>query len=155
MSSAIGTQTKVTWLAALVIALVSAHDAAAALIPVTTLQQKTNGVGACSLQEAIYSADFMKYGFTPGMGSTLVLPMKLGAALANEILLSERDYHGSTLRERGIGFPVVPAAETVATAVKLANDLADKSDVALEKAMHETTFAQPDVIDRLNQRLGG
>ena len=105
-------------------------------------------------QEAIYSADFMKYGFTPGMGSTLVLPMKLGAAPANEILPSERDDHGSTLRERGIGFPVVPAAETVATAVKLANDLADKSDVALEKAMHETTFAQPDVIDRLNQRSG-
>ena len=58
MSSAIGTQTKVTWLAALVIALGSAHDAAAALIPVTTLQQKTNGVGACSLQEAIYSANY-------------------------------------------------------------------------------------------------
>jgi polyketide biosynthesis enoyl-CoA hydratase PksI len=126
-------------------------------------------------QEAIYSANFMKYGFTPGMGSTLVLPMKLGAVLANEMLFSARGYHGGTLRERGIGIPVVPRAETVSTALKLANDLADKSDVALrllkqamnhrllldlpdaiarEKAMHETTFAQPDIIDRINQRFG-
>jgi len=123
-------------------------------------------------QEAIYSANCMKYGFTPGMGSTLVLPMKLGAALANEMLLCARGYHGGTLRERGIGFPVVLRAQTVATALKLANDLADKSDVTLrllkqamnhrlllglpdaiarEKAMHETSFAQSDIIDRINQ----
>lgn len=126
-------------------------------------------------QEAIYSANFMKYGITPGMGATVLLPMKLGASLANEMLFSARGYHGGTLRERGIGIPVVPRAETVATALKLANDLADKSDVALrllkqamnhrllqelpaaiarEKAMHETSFAQPDVIDRINERFG-
>jgi polyketide biosynthesis enoyl-CoA hydratase PksI len=126
-------------------------------------------------QESLYSANFMKYGFTPGMGSTLVLPMKLGAALANEMLFSARAYHGGALRERGIGIPVVPRAETVATALKLAADLADKSDVALrllkqamnhrlllelpdaiarEKAMHETTFAQPDIVDRINERFG-
>jgi len=58
MSSAAGRQTKVTWLAALVLALAGTHEARAALIPVTTLQQKTNGIGGCSLQEAIYSANF-------------------------------------------------------------------------------------------------
>jgi hypothetical protein len=58
MSSAIGRQTKVAWFAALVLALAGTHDARAALIPVTTLQQKTNGIGGCSLQEAIYAANF-------------------------------------------------------------------------------------------------
>jgi polyketide biosynthesis enoyl-CoA hydratase PksI len=126
-------------------------------------------------QEAIYSANFMKYGFTPRMGSTLVLPMKFGAVLANEMLFSARGYHGGILRERGIGIPVVPSAETVATALKPAEDLADKPDVSLrllkqamthrlrldlpdviarEKAMNEATFAQPDVINRINRRFG-
>lgn len=126
-------------------------------------------------QEAIYAANFMKYGITPGMGATVLLPMKLGAPLANEMLFSANGYHGGTLRERGIGIPVVPRAETVATALKLANDLADKSPVALrmlkqamnhrllqelpaaierEKAMHEESFAQPDVIGRINERFG-
>jgi polyketide biosynthesis enoyl-CoA hydratase PksI len=126
-------------------------------------------------QEALYSANFMKYGITPGMGATLLLPMKLGPPLAGEMLFSARGYHGGTLRDRGIGYPVVPRAETVTTALKLAADLADKSDVALrmlkqamnhrllqelpaaiarEKAMHETSFAQPDVVDRINRRFG-
>ena len=33
-------------------------------------------------QESIYTTNFMKYGFTPGMGATLVLPRKLGSSLA-------------------------------------------------------------------------
>jgi polyketide biosynthesis enoyl-CoA hydratase PksI len=126
-------------------------------------------------QESIYSANFMKYGFTPGMGSTLVLPMKLGASVANEMLFSARSYHGGTLRERGVGIPVVPRTETVATALRLAEDLADKPDASLrllkramsrrlleelpaaiarEKAMHETSFAQPDIVARIHERFG-
>src|SRR5262249_37586940 len=35
----------------------AARDAAAAFIPVTTLQQKISGTGGCSVQEAIYSAN--------------------------------------------------------------------------------------------------
>jgi polyketide biosynthesis enoyl-CoA hydratase PksI len=126
-------------------------------------------------QESIYSANYMKYGFTPGMGSTLVLPMKFGTVLAGEMLFSARGYHGGTLRERGVGLPVVPRAETVATALRLAEDLADKPAISLrllkqamthrlrldlpdviarEKAMHEATFSEPDVIDRINERFG-
>ncbi|WGF87507.1 polyketide synthase [Marinivivus vitaminiproducens] len=126
-------------------------------------------------QESLFAANFMKYGITPGMGATLLLPMKLGVPLAGEMLFSARGYHGGTLRDRGIGMPVVPRADTVATALKLADDLADKSGVALrllkqamnhrllrdlpdviarEKAMHETSFAQPDVIGRITERFG-
>src|SRR5258707_14113565 len=36
----------------------SARNVGAAVIPVLSLQQKTNGVGPCSLQEAIYAANF-------------------------------------------------------------------------------------------------
>jgi len=76
-------------------------------------------------QEAIYSANFMKYGFTPGMGSTNDLADKSDVALR---LLKQAMNH------------------------RLLLDLPDA--IAREKAMHETTFAQPDVIDRINQRFG-
>lgn len=126
-------------------------------------------------QESLYSANFMKYGITPGMGATVLLPLKLGMPLAQEMLFSARGYHGGVLRERGVGFPVVPRAETIPTAIRLAQDLADKSDVALrmlkqamnerllrdlpeavarERAMHETSFAQPDIADRIAARFG-
>ena len=126
-------------------------------------------------RESLYAANFMKYGITPGMGATLLLPMKLGMPLAAEMMFSANGYHGGTLRDRGIGFPVVPRAETIPTAMKLAQDLADKSDAALrmlkqavnhtllrdlpeaigrEKAMHETSFAQPDIANRIATRFG-
>jgi polyketide biosynthesis enoyl-CoA hydratase PksI len=126
-------------------------------------------------QESLYSANFMKYGITPGMGATLLLPTKLGTPLASEMMFSARGYHGGTLRERGVTFPVVPRAETVAAALKLAEDLADKSPLALrllkqalnerllrdlpaavarEKTMHEASFAQPDIAARIADRFG-
>jgi hypothetical protein len=37
---------------------IGARDAVGAVIPVTTVQQKISGFGGCSLQEAIYSANF-------------------------------------------------------------------------------------------------
>ena len=57
-----------------------ARSAAAAIIPVTTLQQKIDSTGGCSLQEAIYSANFdsnvaVKYnGNTPTLITTQCVP---------------------------------------------------------------------------------
>ncbi|WP_054775127.1 polyketide synthase, partial [Methylogaea oryzae] len=44
-------------------------------------------------RESLYGANFMKYGFTPGMGATDLLPRKLGPLLAAEMLFSARSYH--------------------------------------------------------------
>ena len=35
-------------------------------------------------KESIYSTNFIKYGFTPGVGSTYILKDRLGGTLANE-----------------------------------------------------------------------
>jgi len=60
MISAIDTRKKcpilVIWASALL--LIWAHDARGAIIPVTTTDQKIDGRVGCSLQEAIYSANF-------------------------------------------------------------------------------------------------
>ncbi|MBU8536755.1 polyketide synthase [Falsiroseomonas tokyonensis] len=125
--------------------------------------------------ESLYATNFMKYGFTPGMGATLIVPHRLGNALANEMLFTANGYHGGALRERGLGLPVVKRAEVLPTALRLARDLAAKPAVALrllkaalatpirdalpaavarEQAMHEVTFAQPGIHQQIRSRFG-
>ncbi len=126
-------------------------------------------------RESVYTTNFMKYGFTPGMGATYVLPKKLGISLAEEMLLCARTYRGVDLEKRGIPFPVLPRAEVLDYAKQLARDLAEKPRVSLvtlkshlvaesraqlpavieqEVVMHEKTFHQPEVRDRIQEMFG-
>lgn len=121
-------------------------------------------------RESIYTANFMKYGFTPGMGATYILLKKLGFSLGEEILLSARTYHGGELEKRGVPFKVLPREEVLPYAVQLARELAEKpraalitlkdhlvaqireqlpSVIARELEMHEKTFHQPEVRNRI------
>ena len=122
-------------------------------------------------RESIYTANFMKYGFTPGMGSTFILPKKFGMALAEEMMLTAKTYRGEDLHKRGIAFPVLPRNEVLEHALELARALAEKPRVSLitlkdhlvaplraelptyveqELAMHELTFHQPAVKERID-----
>lgn len=126
-------------------------------------------------RESVYTTNFMKYGFTPGMGATYVLPKKLGLSLAEEMLLSARTYRGAELEKRGIPFPVLPRVDVLAYAHQLASDLADKPRASLvtlkdhlvaemraqlpavieqEVAMHAKTFHLPEVKERIQSVFG-
>ncbi|KIH86011.1 polyketide synthase [Pseudomonas batumici] len=126
-------------------------------------------------RESVYTTNFMKYGFTPGMGATYVLPEKLGLGLAEEMLLSARTYRGADLEKRGVPFPVLPRAEVLEYALQLARDLAEKPRISLvtlkshlvaemrarlptiveqEIAMHDKTFHQPEVKARIENVFG-
>jgi len=126
-------------------------------------------------RESVYTANFMKYGFTPGMGATCILPWKLGPVLAHELLLTAAGYRGADLEARGIPFPVVARADVVAHAEQLAREIAQKPRVSLkmlkthlvrgmreeltkvveqELAMHAVTFAQPEVRERIRTLFG-
>jgi polyketide biosynthesis enoyl-CoA hydratase PksI len=117
----------------------------------------------------------MKYGFTPGMGATFILPQKLGIALAQEMMLAAKTYRGEELQKRGIPFPVLPREEVMEYALDLARTVAEKPRVSLitlkdhlvaslreglpkviaaEVAMHEKTFHQPEVRDRIEAFFG-
>ena len=82
-------------------------------------------------RESLYTTNFMKYGFTPGMGATLILPEKLGLVLAEEMLLTAKSYYGAELHQRGITFPVLPRSEVVGHALDVARTLADKPRLSL------------------------
>jgi acyl transferase domain-containing protein/acyl carrier protein/DNA-binding transcriptional regulator YhcF (GntR family) len=112
-------------------------------------------------EESVYQAPYMQYGFTPGAGSTLAFPQKLGKDLAWEVLFSGKDFRGSDLRNREVGLKILPRSEVEAYALKTAHQLALssredlrqskielcknlrlqlKSVLAQELAMHEKTF---------------
>ena len=126
-------------------------------------------------EELLYSANFMKYGFTPGMGATLVIPARFGGLLATEMMFTAASYHGGELARRGVGCRVLKRAEVIPAALRLARDIADKpvvsvrmlkahlaaplrdalpGTVAAELAMHRTTFAQPVVRERIETMFG-
>jgi polyketide biosynthesis enoyl-CoA hydratase PksI len=121
-------------------------------------------------RESIYSANFMKYGFTPGMGATWIVPRKLGHALGTEMLIAAGNYRGAELERRGIGLPVLPLPQVGEYAHELAVRVAQKPRDALitlkahlveqtklelpriveqELAMHEKTFPRAEVRQRI------
>jgi 4-carboxy-3-alkylbut-2-enoyl-[acp] decarboxylase len=126
-------------------------------------------------EESIYSSNFMKYGFTPGLGTTLIMPFKLGHALAAEMMLTARNYYGGELRQRGVPFPVVKRKEVIPAALRMAREIAEKprtslvllkqklnaplvaalpQTIAQELEMHAISFAQPEVRVRIEAMFG-
>ncbi len=126
-------------------------------------------------RENIYTTNFMKYGFTPGMGGTLMVPLRLGETLGNEMLFSAENYRGEELKQRGGLLKVVPKAEVLNEALNLARTLAEKPRLSLitlkehlsrnvrkqlpeiiekEIKMHDITFHQPEVEERIEKLFG-
>ena len=126
-------------------------------------------------EEAIYNAIFMKYGFTPGMGATYIIPRKFGALLGNEMLYTAKNYYGKELKERGAPAKIVSKRDVIPTAVEIAEELADKPIGSLkllkehltqemrrelplyienELHMHEKSFVQQEVRDRIESKFG-
>ncbi|MGD1704678.1 polyketide synthase [Dapis sp. BLCC M229] len=123
-------------------------------------------------KESIYTTNFMKYGFTPGMGCTLVVSAKLGTSLGLEMMYTTKNYRGKELVKRGIPFPVVSRKKVLAYAEEMAvemaekprlslitlkentsSELRDKLPLAIEKElrMHDITFHQPEVASRIER----
>lgn len=121
-------------------------------------------------EEAIYSANFMRYGFMPGMGATYILPKKLGTTLANEMLFSARNFQGGELKIRNAPICIVKKQQVFTQALEMAKNLAEKpltslkllkqhltqtikkelpSIVEQELAMHAVSFKQPKVEERI------
>lgn len=121
-------------------------------------------------RESVYTTNFMKYGFTPGMGATYIVPNRFGSALGQEMLMLARTYRGEELKQRGIPYPVLPRLEVLPEALKLAQSLAQQPRHALvtlkrhltephraalprvieqELAMHQETMHQAEVRSRI------
>ena len=126
-------------------------------------------------KESIYTTNFMKYGFTPGMGATCIRPHKIGLSLTQEMLMNGANFRGAELEERGIPFKILPRKEVVEYATELAISVAEKSRKALiilkdhllrnikseisgviekELIMHSLTIHDKEVVTRINSLFG-
>lgn len=123
----------------------------------------------------IYATNFMQYGFTPGMGATLIIPHTFGSLVGNEMLYSANRYSGASLQQRNVNLTIVNHDEVLSHAAQMAEDLANKPQLSLillkerlvrktrevlpeyiasELEMHEKTFTQPEVRGRINTLFG-
>jgi polyketide biosynthesis enoyl-CoA hydratase PksI len=114
-----------------------------------------------------YGLNFTDLGFTPGMGSTQLLPALVGTSFALEMMLTATFYKGRDLRGRGLFTHVVPKGEVLSTARDLARRIADKprhvvelvkneiagprrmameSALRREHEMHQACFSHPDTF---------
>lgn len=121
-------------------------------------------------EESLYSANFMEYGFTPGMGSTFTVPQSFGHELGWEMLFTGANFRGGELRQRGALVAIRPRSDVIAFAIERARSFAGKPvrslkelkrrklettqvefDVAVrrELEMHTVTFAIPSVQERI------
>lgn len=82
--------------------------------------------------ECVYSANFVRYGFTPGVGSTFILKDKMGTGLAYEMMFTAKSYCGEELRERGVNLLFRERSEVLNTAFAIAEMLAKKPRATLE-----------------------
>lgn len=124
--------------------------------------------------ESLYTTNFLRYGFTPGVGATIVTPLKLGCFLANEMLYTARNFRGEEFLQRGAGVPVLPRKEVVPYARRMAAGIAEKPRQSLvllkqhmtrdlrerlpgvieqELRMHDLTFRQ-EVTARIEELFG-
>lgn len=126
-------------------------------------------------RESVYTTNFLKFGFTPGVGATVVVPLKLGYYLANEMLFTARNFRGEEFLQRGVAFPVLPRKEVLPYARRMAATIAEKPRRSLvllkehmtrdlrerlpgvveqEVKMHDATFGQEEVAARIEELFG-
>jgi len=124
-------------------------------------------------RESWFSCNFMRYGFTPGMGTTGLLSYVLGPTLAADMLLTGRRVKGRELERRGGLNDVVARVEVMAKTRELADRMSPLPLRALralkttlsapkrqlfeaarssEIIMHDLTFQQPEAGHRIRER---
>jgi acyl transferase domain-containing protein/cation diffusion facilitator CzcD-associated flavoprotein CzcO/acyl carrier protein/SAM-dependent methyltransferase len=123
-------------------------------------------------EESQYFSPYMKFGFTPGAGSTLIFPNKIGYDLARETMLTAQEYSGSELRNRNLSMPVLSRKKIHLASMALAKQIAQhsrsrlitfkrqlthhlnnslKETYQLELAMHEKTFVgQSEALENIH-----
>src|SRR5262249_8596713 len=104
---------------------------------------------AVMAEEALYGANFMALGFTPGMGSTAVLEEAFGAPLARQLLFTGAVMKGKELKASAvpIAHAIVPAAEVRRRAMRIAREIAAVPRDALLLLKASMTDARAAVIE--------
>ncbi len=101
---------------------------------------------------SLYGANFMKYGFTPGMCSTYIIPKRFGENCGKQLLYTAKQYATEELEGLNCMLPFYSKDEVMEQALQLAIDICDKTVVSI-KLLKEQLSAEmrqilPDVIQK-------
>ncbi|MGW0487970.1 SDR family NAD(P)-dependent oxidoreductase [Streptomyces olivaceus] len=102
-------------------------------------------------EDSVYSANFVAYGFTPGMGATYVLERRFGSALADEMMLTGRPLTGAELHHHGAMVTVLPSGDVLPAALDRARALAARPEGAVRRLKRELADR---VLARLDDVVG-
>lgn len=115
---------------------------------------------ACDLvlfaEDAKLAVNFVSLGLHPGMGATYILPQRVGAERARELLFTGRRFSGRDAVAMGMGLEALPDADVLPRALALATSIAQAGPlavratkknlgvdrVALDRALEREAFAQ-------------
>jgi polyketide biosynthesis enoyl-CoA hydratase PksI len=98
-------------------------------------------------EESLYGANFMSIGFTPGMGSTMILEESFGAFFAREMMFTGRMLKGREIKQNAgaSSVKIVPKDQVYPVALNLAEELAAiprHSLMLLKKTLAKRRFEQ-------------
>ncbi|WP_020634862.1 polyketide synthase [Amycolatopsis alba] len=74
-------------------------------------------------ERCVYAANFLQYGIAPYLGTTHIVPSRMGESLGTEMIFTARGYRGAELRSRGAPVLILPhdrvhdMATTIATRI--------------------------------------
>ncbi len=90
---------------------------------------------ACDLcvvdADAKLALNFAQLGLHPGMGATYLLPRRVGAQRAAELLLTGRRFNGVEAAQIGVALEAVPAGDVLARAQAMAGQIARNAPLAV------------------------
>ncbi|VWD01686.1 SDR family NAD(P)-dependent oxidoreductase [Burkholderia lata] len=95
-------------------------------------------------RDGTYSANFVKFGFTPGLGATYALERRFGAALAAEMCMTAAAYAGRDLEAMGVALRFADGPQVLQSALRIADAIAEQSAPvvnALKRELAERTGA--------------
>lgn len=91
---------------------------------------------ACDLvvvgEDSKLALNFVQLGLHPGMGATYLLPRKVGAQRAAELLLTGRRFDGKEAQAMGLALEAVPREQVLPRATALAKQVAANAPLAVK-----------------------
>ena len=111
----------------------------------------------CS-DNAVFGQPEVGLGITPGFGGTQRLPRIVGLGMAKQLLYTARNIDANEALRIGLVNAVVPQAELMDTAVKMANTIAKNAPIAVracKKAVNEGMQVSIDKAVEIEEKLFG
>ncbi|MDE6260192.1 MAG: enoyl-CoA hydratase/isomerase family protein [Oscillospiraceae bacterium] len=111
----------------------------------------------CS-DNAMFGQPEVGLGITPGFGGTQRLPRIVGLGMAKQLLYTARNIDSAEALRIGLVNAVVPQAELMDTAVKMANTIAKNAPIAVracKKAVNEGMQVSIDKAVEIEEKLFG